>query len=344
MSTRHDPAAMNTVDNTATKTAITAAGETLPSINAERIAETVRQYADASISGSTRRHYQTHIRQFMAFAGLDALPATPEQVALYIGYLGSLKKSVSTINQAMCAINAAHRQSGLDSPTDDRRVRKLMKGARNNIGVAPRKKTAITMDMLDTMISGLDRNTLSGKRDAAILLIGFAGAFRRSELSALNVEDIERTTGRDGRPYLAIAIRKSKTDQEGKGMTKAIVAARDAHLCPIRALDDWLSSAGIDQHAIFRRVTKGDTIINDRLGDGSIATVVKRAARQAGLDESLDFAAHSLRSGFITTAVNVGALERQIANQTGHRSMSVLRGYIQRFEVINDNAVTAIFG
>ena len=127
-------------------------------------------------------------------------------------------------------------------------------------------------------------------------------------------------------------------------MTKAIVAARDAHLCPIRALDDWLSSAGIDQHAIFRRVTKGDTIINDRLGDGSIATVVKRAARQAGLDESLDFAAHSLRSGFITTTVNVGALERQIANQTGHRSMSVLRGYIQRSEVINDNAVTAIFG
>jgi len=306
------------------------------------VSDQVRSLIDAATSKATRRAYRGNLARFMSWAGINSLPVKSELVAAYIAYLVDCGKSSSTINQAVCAIAEAHKRMQLESPTEHHAVRLVMRGVRRKIGTAPARKTAMTIDILRTVITSIDRDTLAGKRDAALLLIGFAGAFRRSELSALNVNDISRQTARNGRDHVVINVRRSKTDQDGQGAIKAIPAGKGT-MCPVTALRDYLSAAGITDGAIFRRVTKGNTLIDDRLSGKAIAAIIKRCAKRAGLSDTLDFSGHSLRSGFVTSAINAGANERQIANQTGHRSVVVLRGYIQRSDAINDNAVTTLF-
>jgi len=172
--------------------------------------------------------------------------------------------------------------------------------------------------------------TLAGKRDKAILLLGFASAFRRSELAALTVADILVTS--DG---LKVTIRKSKTDQEGQGQTIAIPMG--AKLLVVKALNDWLEAANINDGHLFCPITRGDTLRPTPLTDRSIASVVKKYAALAGLNEA-DFSGHSLRAGFLTSAAEAGATVFKMAEVSRHKSIETLRGYVRSAELFKDHA------
>lgn len=182
------------------------------------------------------------------------------------------------------------------------------------------------------MAALVKRSGLRALRDRALLLVGFAAALRRSELVALDVADVAFVT--EG---LVVTLRRAKTDQEGRGTEIAIPFGRGVQTCPVLALRVWLEAARIEEGAIFRSVSRHDALGPARLSDRDVARVVKAAVAAAGYDPTT-FAGHSLRSGFITTAAREGVAERHIQNQSRHKSLPVLRGYIRRGSLFVDNA------
>lgn len=206
-----------------------------------------------------------------------------------------------------------------------------MAGIRRKFGVAQQgKKAAVTEDIL-AMLATLSGD-LRGVRDRALLLIGFAGAFRRSELVALDVEDVEISG--DG---LVINLRRSKTDQGGKGRLLGIPFGSNADSCPVTAFQDWLHVAGINSGALFRGVSTQGKLLT-RLSDKGVARAVKRAAEKAGLDAER-YSGHSLRAGLATSAAAGGAYDRDIMRQTGHKRVETLHRYIRKEELFQDNVV-----
>ena len=247
-----------------------------------------------------------------------------------------MERRTATVEQILAAIAAAHRAEGISSPTDSLLVKKTLKGYRREHGTAPCKKDAATVEVVRMLLAttALD-DSPKNIRDAAIISLGFAGAFRRSELSALNIEDLKWTV-RNDEEILIINVLRSKTDQEGQGMQKAIFPGRDEAASPTSLLKRWLSLVELQEGPLFRRVLKSGQITGKRLSAQSMRLVVLQAASAARL--SLDLSAHSLRSGFVTTAIRQGKTERSIMNQTGHRSVQTLRGYFRREDAIEDNA------
>jgi len=249
------------------------------------------------------------------------LPATVPTIEAYIAWCADHNKP-GTIDAKLAAISFAHRAARQPDPTSDIRIKTLMEGVRRRLGNRPAGKAALTNDLLARAIKALPSDTLRGKRDRAILLLAFTGAFRRSELVALTMQDVtQETTG------LVILVRRSKTDQSGAGMTKHIPARKDA-LCPVAALRTWIKTAEITSGPLFRRVDRWGKVGKKALDAKEIARIVKRAAQAAGLDAS-KFAGHSLRAGFVTSAAMAGVDEWKIQEQTGHKSLSVMRGYIR---------------
>jgi integrase len=296
-------------------------------------------------SATTQRCYRSDWLAFTAWcraAGLTPLPADPEAVAQYLSQCALDGLSASTIGRKVAAISYAHRLKRLDSPCRDERVRTVVAGIRRSVGTAPRRKQAITAERLTTMLTGLP-DTLTGKRDRALLCLGFAGAFRRSELCALEVADLTEVP--DG---LRVLIRRSKTDQEGQGQEIAI--PRGFRLRPVEAIRAWLEAAGIVEGPLFRRITtrrldgrgKPATEIlgTEALCPHSVAHVVKRHCRRVGLDAT-EFSAHSLRSGYVTSAVEVNAPIMKIAEQTRHRSLDMLRVYSRRVDLFREHSGAA---
>ena len=196
------------------------------------------------------------------------------------------------------------------------------------VGCRRFRGTGIRMADIAALLASLP-DSLLGIRDRALLLVGFAGAFRRFELVALNVEDLEFT--KEG---LKVLIRCSKTDQEGEGQPIGI--AHGMNLCPVKALDAWLAAAGITEGPVFRSVTRGGKI-KGRLSDRAVALAVKRYARAAGLDAA-KYAGHSLRAGFVTQAVINQVPEVTIMKQTRHKSADMLRRYVRETTLFRDNA------
>ena len=189
---------------------------------------------------------------------------------------------------------------------------------------------------LRKMVRGLDLDSNRGVRDAAVLVVGFASTMRRAELVALDLADVIFTD--DG---LRVTLRKSKTDQEGKGRVIGLPYGSDPETCPVRTLRRWLEHAEITEGPIFRSITRADVITEDRMSARAVARAVKRAAQAVGFDPS-KVAGHSLRSGFCTSAARAGASERAIARQTGHRSLATLRGYIRDGRLFEDNAASLV--
>jgi len=177
---------------------------------------------------------------------------------------------------------------------------------------------------------------LLGLRDRALLLLGFSGAFRRSELVALDVEDLEFTG--DG---LVVTQRRGKTDQEGVGRKIGIPFGGNPDTCPVRAVRKWLDAAAVMSGPVFRSVNRHGHVQPGRLSDKAVAIVVKRHAPAAGLDP-LRYAGHSLRAGLATAAAAAGASERSIMNQTGHRSVPMVRKYIRDGQLFRENAAATV--
>ncbi len=206
-----------------------------------------------------------------------------------------------------------------------------MAGVRRTLGTAPAPKAALSTPQLRQLLAALP-DTLAARRDRALLLLGFAGAFRRDELVALRVEDVEWTD--DGlRPHL----RSSKTDQVGAGREVGIVRGQHPQTCPVRALRAWLDAAGIDAGPLFRPVNRHDQIAPAQLTPSAVARVAQRAARRAGLDPAR-YAGHSLRAGHATEARGRKAPREAIKAQTGHRGDRTLDRYLRRADLFDDNS------
>jgi integrase len=223
----------------------------------------------------------------------------------------------------------------MDTPTGSAKVRLVMAGIRRTLGTAQEAKTPILVDDLRRMLAGLPGNLL-GVRDRVLLLIGFCGAFRRSELVALDAADVAVT--RDG---LVVSIRRSKTDQEGEGRKIGIPYASHVETCPVRSLQDWLEKSSITAGPLFRPIDRFGRMASIRLSGAAVGEIVKRYAAAVGLDAT-EFAGHSLRSGLATSAAAAGASERSIMRQTGHRSEKMVRRYIKDGSLFRENAVATV--
>jgi site-specific recombinase XerD len=296
----------------------------------EELADQTRTYVDANRAASTRRAYASDWRDFLRWCtahNLHALPAAPETVALYITQLAEQRR-VATVQRRLAAISQYHQDAGHATPTEDRLVRKTMSGIRRTHGVAPRRKAPTRTNLLRELVRDVP-DTAEGARDRALLLAGFAGAFRRSELVALDRADVSFDP--DG---MRITIRASKTDQEQAGDTIGVPFGDQAETCPVRALRAWLAQLNDDRPAVFRRISRWGTPTRARLSAQSVALILKRRVAHLGQDARA-FAGHSLRAGFATSAAAGGAAERDIMQHTRHRSTEMVRRYIREGELFH---------
>jgi integrase len=236
---------------------------------------------------------------------------------------------VGSLQRALNAIAEAHKAVGLDSPTQSGIVKNTMKGIRRTKGTAPAQKTATLIADIRLMVDTTDAG-LIGIRDRALILLGFAGAFRRSELVALGVEDC--VFSRDG---LTVTLRRSKTDQAGEGRKIGIPYGANPETCPVRNLQTWLENAALTNGYLFRSINRHGQVQQRGLSGVDVARVVKKLAQRAGLDPD-KYAGHSLRAGHATSAAIAGASERSIMNQTGHRQM--VRRYIRDGSLFRENS------
>jgi integrase len=266
---------------------------------------------------------------------VQSLPVEPDSFVIYLTHLAGKPRSVSTIQQMIVAISEAHRSKGFTPPTADPKVRAVWAGIRRTKSVAPNQKTALSTIDLRKMLDALPQS-VRGCRDRAVLLLGFAGGFRRSEISALDQRDVAFSD--DG---VIVTIRRSKTDQEGEGRRVGIPFGSATTTCPIRSLQLWLEARGPEDGPLFFEVDWNHHVTRRRMSGRAIARAVKKYGKATGLDPSL-LAGHSLRSGFATQAARNGASESAIMAQTGHRSNEMVRRYIRVGTIWHDNASTLL--
>ncbi len=300
-----------------------------------KVAEAVR----ASRAESTLDAYRSDWEDFTtwcATVGLASLPAAPATVAAYLAELADPPDDrapllVSTIQRRKASIGEAHKLAGHPNPCTDPLVRLASKGIRRQRGVAPQhRKRGVTTADVRAMVTGLDGAETIDVRDKAVLLVGLATALRRSELVALDVEDLEDHPG-----GLLVRIARSKTDQEGRGHRIEVAYGEHALTCPVRAYRTWIDTAGIDTGPVFRPITRAGTVGHDRLSDRAVARIIKKHVQRLGFDPD-DFAGHSLRRGFATEAARAQAPERTIARTTRHTSTKGLNPYIADAETFTD--------
>ena len=292
-------------------------------------------FAQAQHAASTQRAYLSDVSIFNGWCytrDLDALPATPQTVAMFLADQAEEGTAVSTLSRRIAAIRYVHSLSHLESPTNSELVKATLKGIRRVKGSTPEQKAPATAEILNDMLRHIP-DTLQGLRDKALLLLGFAGAFRRSELAALTVDDIQET-----QMGLRITIKKSKTDQENQGQQIAIYQGERFKV--VDALKTWCDAANITQGAVFRPLAKGGKVLASPLSTKTIAKTVKHYAALAGLNPE-DFAGHSLRAGFITSAAERGASLFKMMEVSRHKSVETLKGYVRRAELFKDHAGAA---
>lgn len=311
--------------------------EVVKGISTEVLSEQARKYIAQSKADNTVKSYRFDWADFTAYCAMTNVSPLPADVRTIISYITGLAqdKKVSTINRRISAISQAHQAAGYETPTQAFAVKALLKGIKREKGTMADKKQAAVINDVKLMIETLG-DRLIDIRDRALILIGFAGAFRRSELVSLIVEDIN--FDRNG---LTVTLRHSKTDQEGQGTKKGIPYGSNPDTCPVRALLDWMNVSGITEGAIFRGINRHSQVQPNAMTDKAVALIVKKLAEQAGLDAS-KYAGHSLRSGFITTAADCGIDERNIMRQSGHKSTTVMRGYIQEATLFKNNAAANV--
>lgn len=293
-------------------------------------------YVRASKAANTVKAYRSDWDAFSSWCdqhGVSALPAAPQTLAVYLAE-GARVYRPSTLARRCSSIAVAHEMAGHDSPTRHVLVRGVMSGIRRTLGTASEQKAPILTADLRRMVAALP-DTIAGVRDRALLLLGFAGAFRRSELVALDTDNLDDRS--DG---LVVTISRSKTDQEGEGRIVGIPYGSDPQTCPVRAVRAWLEHSGIDRGPVFRPV-RHHRVLATRLTDRSVALIVKRVCKTAGFDP-MAYAGHSLRAGLATSAAAAGVSERSIMAQTGHRSLPTVRKYIRSGGVFRDNAAAAV--
>ncbi|MBK9945537.1 MAG: tyrosine-type recombinase/integrase [Kouleothrix sp.] len=302
-----------------------------------------QHYAASASAPNTRRAYRADWTAFTAWCeqqGCAHLPAQPATVANYLaacadGDADHPPLAVATLERRLVAIARAHELAGHPSPSKDEWVRTVLKGIRRKRRAAQRRVAPIGVTVLRQALAALPE-TLLGMRDRALLLIGFCGALRRSELVGLDVSDLQVVP--EG---LILTLRRSKTDQEGEGILKGIPLGANAPTCPVRAAQAWLKAAGIKEGPLFRPIDRHGTVRSKRLNGSDIAVIVKRSVAAAGFDSDL-YSGHSLRAGLATAAAGAGAPTYTIRRQTGHKTDRMLEIYIREGSLFRDNVVSLL--
>jgi integrase len=310
----------------------------VPSI--EELIQKAKTFVAAAKAPATLKAYRNDWRDFESWCSahqLPSLPSTPETVALYIADRASTLAS-GTIARRLTSITKAHQAAGFtDSPATTRHfvVGETLKGIRRTIGTAQQGKAPpLSADV--RRIVAARREDLLGLRDAALVLTGFAGGFRRSELAGIQICDLKFSA--DG---VVVTVRKSKTDQEGAGREVGLPFGSSTDTCPVRALRQWLDRAGIREGPIFRPVGRYGHVSRRGLHTDSIGKLLKRAAGRAGLKVE-ELGGHSLRAGCVTQAAMNGVREFIIMKQTGHKTIATLRRYIRSGEIFRENAAAGL--
>jgi integrase len=292
-----------------------------------RVAELIR----LSVADGTRVAYRSDIDHFLRWGG--AIPATAEMVAAYLAEF-SETLAVATNQRRIAAISVAHDAGGFPNPCKSILVRSTMNGIKRLRGVAQKQAKALCKEELFAVLDAMG-DSVKDARDRALLLVGWAGAFRRSELVGLDHADIERV-----RQGVVLHLRKSKTDQLSHGRKIGIPFARGRH-CPVAAIDAWFERSGIVEGAVFRNVNRHGQIASSRLSGEGVTLVLRERLKAGGIDAT-GFSGHSLRAGFCTSAAQVGVSSLKIKAQTGHSSDAMLSRYIRDGQLFLDNASGAL--
>ena len=278
-----------------------------------------------SKANNTLRAYQSDFRDFSAFCvknGLSSMPTLPKIIALYLTHLSKSSK-FSTLKRRIASISVIHKLKGQYLDTKHPIIMENLHGIKRTLGSRQKAKKPILINELKLIIKAIGHEK---RRDKALILVGFAGGFRRSELVNIDYEDVEFVT--EG---VKILIKRSKTDQSGEGSIKAIPYFKNEEFCPVIALKDYINEK-------FAAQNEGKVF---EISDKSVALILKKYAEKAGLDSSR-YAGHSLRSGFATTAAEFGAEERNIMAMTGHKTTQMVRRYIQEANLFKNNALNKI--
>lgn len=297
---------------------------------------TPEELAEAARAPATRRAYASDWRQFCAWAasqGLEPLPAAPAIVARYIATLTSQRVAANTLARRVSAIAAHHREAGFALDRSDPTIATVLAGARRVLGVAPEQKLALTAEEVAAIVAALPGG-LTGTRDRALLLVMFAGAFRRAEVSALTWDDLSFTS-----QGVAARVRRAKADQEAEGAAKAIAYGAQAETCPVRALIRWKQLARLSDGPVFPAIDRHGNL-GAALSGEAVAAVVKRAVERWAVAtgqtraQARQLAAavggHSLRAGALTAAVRAGMSDWDVMAVSLHKSRASLAPYIRR--------------
>ncbi len=296
----------------------------------------------SSKANNTIRAYKSDFKDFGAFCtkhGFNSLPTNPKIVALYLTYLSGKDAKISTLRRRLVSISMMHKYKGHYLDTKHPVIIENLMGIKRTKGSMQKGKKPILINHLQSIIKVINEDKIAEirkLRDKTIILVGFGGGFRRTELISIDYEDLEFVP--EG---LKITIRRSKTDQFGEGMTKGIPYFSNKNFCPASHLKKWIELAKITGGPIFKRFTKGGTLTPNRLTDQTVVLIIKKYLGLAGID-SKNYSGHSLRSGFATVSAESGADERSIMTMTGHKTTQMVRRYIRDANLFKNNALNKI--
>ncbi len=286
----------------------------------------LRHYLDNSLAANTRKAYRQDLEHFKNWGGV--IPSNPEQVAHYLtAYAATL--SIATLQRRMVSIAKAHSMAGFPDPVKTDLVGLTMKGIRRVHGRPQMQVSPVLKEDLSIMLAHAP-DSLKGKRDRALLLLGFCAALRRSEVVALKCTDLDFTS-----QGIVLTLPRSKTDQAGQGRKIGIPKGR-GRICPVETIKEWLVHSGAKDF-VFRSITKGGVLADKPLSDRAVANIIKLYAEKAGLDAG-KYSGHSLRSGLATSAAQHGISSWKIREQTGHKSDAMLARYIREGDLFTGNA------
>ncbi len=295
----------------------------------------------SSKANNTLRAYKSDFKDFGAFCvkhGFDSLPTEPKIVSLYLTYLSKNSK-ISTLRRRLVSIGMVHKLKGHYLDTKHPIIIENLMGIKRVKGSIQKGKKPILINHLKSIINVIDQqkiDEIKKSRDKTIVLVGFGGGFRRTELISIDHEDLEFVP--EG---VKITIKRSKTDQFGEGMVKGLPYFSNELYCPVINLKKWLELSNIKSGPIFRRFAKGSVLTNNRLTDQSVVLIIKDCLNLAGI-ENKNYSGHSLRSGFATVAAESGADERSIMAMTGHKTTQMVRRYIKEANIFKNNALSKI--
>jgi len=296
----------------------------------------------SSKANNTVRAYKSDFNDFSLFCaknGFKSLPSEPKIVSLYLTHLSAKDAKMSTLKRRLVSIGVIHRLKGLYLDTKHPAIIENIMGIKRRKGSIQKGKKPILISSLKKIINVIDqqkKEEIKKLRDRTIILIGFSGGFRRNEIVSLNYDDLDFVT--EG---LKISLRRSKTDQFGEGLVKALPYFDRSQYCPVVSLQKWIEVSKIKSGPLFRRFTKGSNLSENRLTDQTVALLIKEYLKLAGID-SKNYSGHSLRSGFATSAAESGAEERSIMAMTGHKSTEMVRRYIKEANLFKNNALNKI--